>query len=293
VLADIHGNLPALESVLADLAPLQVDQIVVAGDLIHWGPFSSAVVQRVISSGWPVIRGNHEYYLLDYGTPHAPAAWSDTNQWRALIWLQTQVTAEQRRHIAVWPDTIRLYVPDAPPLRLLHGSPRSNRDGVFASDSDASIAERFAGVEETTIITAHTHLPLERWVDRWHLINPGSVGAPFLGYHEASYALLDGDAHGWRAIFRRVPVDPTPILLEFERQATAAAWGVLGPLLVREFETAVMRIGSFLRWRETLHPGTGATQELVTTFLATEPWTYIPAPYREARLARDQATMTD
>ena len=60
VLADIHGNLPALEAVLADLAQFEVEQVVVAGDLINWGPCSAAVVERVVAAGWAIVRGNNE-----------------------------------------------------------------------------------------------------------------------------------------------------------------------------------------------------------------------------------------
>ena len=79
VLSDLHGNLPALEAVLADLAQFQVDQAIVAGDVINWGPFSAQVMERVTAGGWAVIRGNNEFYLLDYDTPRAPAAWSNPN----------------------------------------------------------------------------------------------------------------------------------------------------------------------------------------------------------------------
>jgi predicted phosphodiesterase len=72
ILSDLHGNLPALEAVLAELAPLGVDQVIVAGDVINWGPFSAQVTARVIERGWAPIRGNNEFYLLDYSTPRAP-----------------------------------------------------------------------------------------------------------------------------------------------------------------------------------------------------------------------------
>lgn len=71
-LADIHGNLLALEVVLADLAQSEIDQVIVAGDVINWGPFSAPVMARVAAAGWARIRGNNEDYLLDYATPRAP-----------------------------------------------------------------------------------------------------------------------------------------------------------------------------------------------------------------------------
>src|SRR3972149_5518130 len=77
ILSDLHGNLPALEAVQQDLSRFQVDYVIVAGDVIDRGPFSVQVLERVTREGWAVIRGNAEFYLLDYGTPRAPAEWND------------------------------------------------------------------------------------------------------------------------------------------------------------------------------------------------------------------------
>src|SRR5438105_2123738 len=131
ILSDLHGNLPALEAVLADLAPFGVDQVVVAGDVINWGPFSAQVAARVVESGWAVIRGNHEHYLLDYGTPRAPVAWDDAGVWPLLPWLQGQLPARWKTLIAGWPDSLSLRFRDAPPIRVLHASPRQNTEGIY------------------------------------------------------------------------------------------------------------------------------------------------------------------
>ena len=69
LLSDIHGNLPALEAVMTDLRNFEIDQVIVAGDVINFGPFSRQTAEIVIEMGWPVIRGNNEYFLLDYNTP--------------------------------------------------------------------------------------------------------------------------------------------------------------------------------------------------------------------------------
>ena len=71
ILADIHGNMPALEAVIQDLRQVAVDHVVVAGDCINWGPFSQEVVERIAREAWAVIRGNNEFYLLDYQTGRA------------------------------------------------------------------------------------------------------------------------------------------------------------------------------------------------------------------------------
>ena len=75
VLADIHGNLPALQAVIDDMAQYAVDHVVVAGDSVNWGPFSRQVLEIISERRWAVIRGNNAYYALDFGTCRAPEHW--------------------------------------------------------------------------------------------------------------------------------------------------------------------------------------------------------------------------
>jgi Icc-related predicted phosphoesterase len=125
ILADIHGNLPALEAVIRDIdAQGGVDQVVVAGDVVNWGPFSAAVMARVSREDWAVIRGNNEYYLLEYNTPRQPEHWKN---FALLPWLYEQLEGNWHRLIATWPDELSLRYPDAPPIRVFHASPAAER----------------------------------------------------------------------------------------------------------------------------------------------------------------------
>jgi hypothetical protein len=122
LLADIHGNLPALEAVLHDCNRLQLTS---CGSPVmrfrgrRFQPGSGNHHARALAL---LIRGNHEYYLLDFDTPRAPGALErvlvvavdaspvETNAWRNVV--------------ATWPDTLSLRFPDAPPLRIIHGARR-------------------------------------------------------------------------------------------------------------------------------------------------------------------------
>src|SRR5690348_6158021 len=121
ILSDIHGNLPALEAIAADFAQCKVDQVVIAGDLINLGPYSADVIDRALESSWSVIRGNHEFYLLDYQTSRAPASRNDPTRWSLLRWSYQQLGEERRRRIATWPDRLSLRFPDGPPVLVAHG----------------------------------------------------------------------------------------------------------------------------------------------------------------------------
>jgi predicted phosphodiesterase len=289
VLADIHGNLPALEAVLADLArdPRPVDHLIVAGDLSSWGPFSAQVVERALDEGWAVIRGNHEFLLLDYGTPRAPAAWDDPAAFPIPRWLHRQLAGPLQARIAAWPDWLSIRPPDAPPLRVVHGSPRDHIEGMYPDTGEDELAAMLAGVEEGTIVAAHTHLPMDRWVGRWHILNPGSVGMMLDGTFGARYLVLEGDADGWRGSFRRVPFSNDALFAEFARRGFEEECGVIGRLIVEEFRTARLHIAPFLRWRATVCPDAPFTAETLARFREVPAEEYMPEPHRLA-LARNQ-----
>jgi predicted phosphodiesterase len=277
VLADIHGNLPALEAVMADLAQFEVEQVVVAGDLINWGPDSAAVVERVTAAGWAALRGNNEYYLLDADTPRAPAYWAE---WQLLPWLRRQLDARGWARVAAWPDAISLRPPDAPPALVTHGSPRSRWEGLFPDTPAAQVATILEGVEEQTIVAAHTHLAMDRVVAGRRILNPGSVGIPLDGRHGASYLLLEARAGAWRATLRRVPVDLAPLFAAFERQHFIEECGVTGQLVVAEFRTARLWVDPFMRWRAATCPAAPLTPALLARFSDAERWAWTPDAYR-------------
>ncbi|MGE5262478.1 MAG: metallophosphoesterase family protein [Acidobacteriota bacterium] len=280
VLSDIHGNLPALEAVLCDLAQFSVDQVIVAGDVINWGPFSAQVVQRITREGWTVMRGNHEFYLLDQQTPRALPEWDDVSSFPLLPWLHRQLNGSWQDVIDGWPDTVCLHSPDAPPLSVFHGSPMNPRDPIYPTTTEDEIQTLFAGVDETFLVTGHTHLAMDRRVGRWRVLNPGSVGVPLDGKLSAGYMLLDGDAAGWRPSFRRVPFDYGPLFREFERQHFLDECGVVGRLVLEEFETARAWLYPFLHWRHAICPEAPLTMSLLEEFAKVDPRGYMPEPYR-------------
>lgn len=254
--------------------------MVVAGDAIGWGPSPARVLERVTREGWAVIRGNHEYYLLDYDTPRAPAEWRDRARYSLLPWLQRQVAGRWRNVVAAWPDTISLRFPDAPPVRVVHGSPASPWIGILPTAADASIAAMLDGIAETVLIAGHTHRAMDRTVGRWRVLNPGSVGVPLDGRFDASYLLLEGDAEGWRPTFRRVPFDRAPLFAEFARQRFVEECGVIAQLVLEEFRTARLQLIPFLRWRAACCPDAPLTIDLLEPFSRVNPWDYTPPGYR-------------
>ena len=280
-LADIHGNLPALTAVMAELERLQPDQVVVDGDLINAVPFSCEVIDLVRSQPWAVVRGNHEFYYLDHGTARAPVGAEDPDRWGQLHWLVERIQPAQGAYLALLPDELTLYVPGAQPLRVAHGVPGRNRVGFYRSQADAAIAAEIEAVQEETLITAHTHVQIDRHIRvekdtpfllaadphggvdphehprpvhrHWHVINPGSVGLPLDGQPNAHFAIVESvppttEPGGWRAEHFQVSYDRRPVLEAFATSGMLAAGGVISTLFYWEVVTSEPEIVRFYRW---------------------------------------------
>jgi predicted phosphodiesterase len=278
VLSDIHSNLPALEAVLDDLAQFKVDHIVVAGDVVNWGPFSAQVMERVTREGCAVIRGNNELYLVDWQTPRAPARWQ---HYTIPPFTIRQLGDRWMAVISAWPDTITLRFRDAPTLRIVHGSPRSPFESIFPTSTESEILVMLEGVEETTIIAGHTHLPMDRRVGHWHILNPGSVGMPLSGIPGvATYMLLDGSPEGWHGTLRHVRFDYEPVLREFERLHFVEECGVVAYLVMEEYRTARLQVYPFLQWHRQICLDAPYSMALLESFSMVNKMDYTPPEYR-------------
>ncbi len=271
VLSDIHANLPALEAVVEDFSKFDVDHVIVAGDVINFGPFNHQVVERVVENNWAVIRGNGELFLLDYATPRAPQEWNNAVEYPIPPWLNRQLDTESKNIIAAWPDSLTLRFSDAPTLRIVHGTPQSPWSSLHHTLTDEEITELLNEVDDNTLIAGHTHLPLDRKSDKWHLMNPGAVGVPLDGLFTASYMILEGNEQGWSPAFRRVAFDYEPIFREFERLGFVEECGVFGQLVLEVYRTARPQLG-FLRWKAINYPNEPSSKDLLAEYFEKCDW---------------------
>jgi predicted phosphodiesterase len=250
VISDIHGNVPALEAVVADLAARRVDEVLVGGDLVGRGPQGSAVVQRIVAQGWPCIRGNHEDYLLQFRRHQIPDGWLEADEWSASRWMAAELTDTDVAYIDSLPFSITSEL--EPRLRLVHGSPRSNNEGLGPWTSDEEIEENFELVDEPVLVCAHTHRPLEHYFDKGMVINVGSVGLPFNGDRRAQYAIFHCDGPDLEVEFRQVDYELDDTLDLYESTGFLEQGGVTAQLLRMELENAQPFLVPFLYWARTL-----------------------------------------
>lgn len=215
-IADVHGNIAALEAVLADIAGLGIADVVNLGDHVS-GPLEAAgTADLLMARGFPSIRGDQDRRLVELsGTRTA----LDRVDYR-------QLTPAHLDWMAGQPLTL-IYRGE---IFLCHGSPRDDaaywldrvaESGAIVASPLAAVEAEAVGIEASLILCAHTHLPRAvRLSDGRMAVNPGSVGLPAYDgrkpvYHvvqtgtpDACYAVLERVAHGWSVTFRHVPYDP-------------------------------------------------------------------------------------
>jgi putative phosphoesterase len=188
-LYDVHGNLPALEAVLAEVESLRVDTIVVGGD-IAIGPMPREALERLLALGERALflRGNGDREIADGPDPEDGELWAERTRWSA-----EQLERGQRAWLAGLPDTQSVDVDGLGPVLFCHGSPRSDEEILTRISPPERVAAAVAGVDEAVVVCGHTHVQFDRQVAGKRLVNAGSVGMPYEGRPGAFWAMLGPD----------------------------------------------------------------------------------------------------
>lgn len=245
IIADIHGNLPAFETVLTDLKRHAPDLLVIAGDIVIGAPDSVACWQLAQSLGCPIVRGNHERYLSHFGTAQADPVWL-TDRFAPVQWAVRQFSEEARQTIAALPLVIHL--PAAPDLCIVHASPRADTESVALHMTGETLAAIFADVNDQTIVRGHNHIPrTQPWGER-QIVTTGSVGLALEGHPAAQYVLVDQVKGGWLAQHQSVAYPVEATLQRFVATDYVAQTGPMGRLFQREVATASHYFVPFLRY---------------------------------------------
>lgn len=176
-LYDVHGNLPALEAVLAEVEREGIDVIVSGGDVL-WGPFQSECLALLRARGALFVAGNCEREVL--AAVDASSAWC-----------LGALTAGERKLVSRWPATVELDVDGLGRALFCHATPRSDDEIVTRLTPDADVAAALDGVDADVVVCGHTHVQQERRVRGVPvLVNAGSVGLPYQGRPGAFWATL-------------------------------------------------------------------------------------------------------
>ena len=245
VVVDIHGNLPALDAVLSDIKSIGADHIVCCGDMILGGPDDRACYQRMVETGAPLIRGNAERYVSEFGTEAADPRWEDEG-FGPLRYGVRQFSDSERVELGQLPTSCRL--PEALEVLFYHANPKNDRDIPHSWATDEEIDVNFADSPGDLFIGGHSHTHLVRkWRGR-RIVICGSVGATNDFSAGAQYVLLEQQGPSWSILHRDVPYDVDETIERFRSVNYVEETGPMGRLFVRTVATRTNQVMPFFNW---------------------------------------------
>ena len=188
-LYDVHGNLPALEAVLAEVRRAGAEEVVVGGDVVP-GPMPAECLARLLALELPVrfLQGNGEAAVLAELAGEAPGG-LPPQALEAVRWTAAQLSPEQARELALWPPTLRLEVRGLGGVLFCHATPHSDTEIFTRETPEERLVPLFAGLGTALVVCGHTHMAFDREIAGVRVVNAGSVGMPF-GEPGADWLLL-------------------------------------------------------------------------------------------------------
>jgi putative phosphoesterase len=189
---DIHGNLPALETVLRDIHQAKVELVVVGGDIVP-GPMPRETLECLLDLTIPVqfIQGNCEIDALaemtDAGAVRVPEQHREVMRWSA-----QQLFPEYEQLLAGWPKTVRIEIGGLGAVLFCHATPRDDNEIFTRLTPEEHLLPIFEGLGASLVVCGHTHMQFDRMIGKVRVVNAGSVGMPF-GEPGADWLLLDAD----------------------------------------------------------------------------------------------------
>jgi putative phosphoesterase len=181
-ISDIHGNLPALEAVLADIEREGIDELVVAGDSVS-GPWPAEVFDLLESVGARIVRGNADR------TEEVAAHSSGLASWNA-----GRLGTRRTETVLAWPLTLELAVEGLGDVLVCHSTPASDMPIYTRVTPDEEVVPLLGAVDADVLVCGHTHMQYDRTLSSGlRMVNPGSVGMPYEGRRGAFWAILGPD----------------------------------------------------------------------------------------------------
>ncbi|CAB3394688.1 MULTISPECIES: metallophosphoesterase family protein [Kyrpidia] len=209
-LSDIHGNVEALDAVLADVRKRGVDRIAVLGDIAYRGAEPTRAVEKVrelAAAGAEVIQGNADLWTVrGVEAGEVPDPFLEIMR-REQEWTAGRLTADQVRYLEELPEDI-FWDFEGVRIHAFHATP-TNLFTAVLPDASAEVLEGRLMVKPAVdvYVYGHIHLPYVRYLRGKCVVNTGSVGLPFDGLPQPSYALLEVEAGRFRVTLERVPYD--------------------------------------------------------------------------------------
>jgi len=194
-LYDVHGNLPALDAVLAELG----DDVILVGGDVAVGPWPAEALERLRELGGRVrfIRGNADRELTEPPKPEREAG----PQAEILDSVRAQLSTEQLDFLGGLPLTESIEVEGLGEVLFCHATPRSDEELLTRISPDERWQNALSGVRQGLVVCGHTHVQFDRRIGDTRVVNAGSVGMPYEHEPGAYWAMLGPDVELRRTVY--------------------------------------------------------------------------------------------
>lgn len=208
IFSDVHGNLPALQTVLKDIHKRKASQVYCLGDLVDFAPWTNEVIETIRNLRIPCLMGNHdERIAFDY--PVIPLIKHNQEETEARItainYTKNTIKEDCRTYLAHLPRQLRLTYKlkgKTVNIQLVHGSPRSNEEYIYQNHELDDLHHMMDEQQADILIMGHTHESYIRTISvegNKMVLNCGSVGRSKEEKSLATYLLLDISENGVQA----------------------------------------------------------------------------------------------
>ena len=235
-ISDIHGNLLALEAVLADIeAQGTPDATWVLGDLVAFCPWPAETLARLRAlPNVACLQGNTDRYVVTGRRPvfpvRSPEDWTRMSVSLAgrdanFRWTVERLSYADYEFLHDLPPRLEMEVPGYGRVVAVHATPADDESNLLPNTPDDDVRPHIAGLDARLLLYGHTHRPVDRIVDSVRLVNDGSVGLPLDGDPRPAYALLDFEGGQCTVTIRRVTYDREAVIAELEQvEHPGRAW---------------------------------------------------------------------
>lgn len=229
VLSDVHGNLLALEAVLADIeAHGEPDAYLILGDLAAFCPWPSETLARLQELPEVLfLQGNTDRYLVTGQRPMSPPVRSPED-WAVMPaklierdanfrWTVERLSYDDYEFLRDLPTRFDLDVPGYGRIVAIHANAQDDEAFLTPDTPDGEMRDYFSDLDARLVLYGHTHRPMDRMVDGMRIVNDGSAGMPLDGDPRPAYALLDFAGDECAVTIHRVSYDRETVITELER----------------------------------------------------------------------------
>lgn len=235
ILADIHGNLPACEAVLEDIAREKPDYVVAAGDLALRGAHPRETVDLLVDRCDALLMGNTDCYISGN---YLGGAYRDREHWKTALldWTRDQLGPDLVKKMGELPFAVRYSPRRGQDLYVCHANPKNLEESLDPTLDENTLKKYLNHLDAAAVAFGHLHFPYRRRVGRMLIADVASAGIPRDGDLRPAYGLFTFTPKGWRVQIRRVRYQ-----VRKATQAITARRVPGGPLLIHKLVEARYR----------------------------------------------------